>query len=693
MSANRIRHWLGWAAVLLAGSAQGADLKLQLGEAELGLTGVLTSGVDWRMQDRNLDLLGKTDVPGQQTLCAPDDCMSLSGNPAPNQRLIKATGAFSGVNSDDGDMNYGKHQIVAATTKLTPTLTLAWGPLAAKLRGIVFYDPENVAFQETHNNTLFQPPQTERNGNIEHRFARGYKWREMFVTFGDERRSVTLGSQMLPWGEATLTQFNTLNTINPFDANVVRMPGAQINEFLQPVPALTAGGELGGGLSAELFYQLKFVPVIPDAAGSFFSSSNVLGGGKFIEVGLGQYAQDPNREYKPPFPNSLITSSTRTAYLLGEHYGYPHDNGQVGLQLKYYSDELNGGTEIGLYYLRYHSRVPYLSAYAADGSCTRQAAVPGSFVAALVSCLGFHGSINPVGGKEPLPVDTLQPFLDYPEDINMAGLSFNTTVGHWSLAGEYAYRPNMPLQIAFSDIIFAAESPAFPSQDIPVPLQALGQAAPFTIPGNRTAVPDFLSAYRGKPTAPHDLIRGYERFGVGQFALTGIRQLSATENPFGADSLVIVAELSGENIFDLPPLERLQLEGAGDRTHHSPGADGSGDPNGTANSLRINPTQQTKGYATAYSWGYRMLARLTYNDVFAGINLIPGVLLFHDLGGISPASTPNYVSGRKTIYTVLDCELNHGFKLNFQYQIFTGGGKYNVLSDRDNLALSVAYTF
>lgn len=693
MGRTRIHRGLGLGTLLLAGTAQGADLKLNWGDAEFGVTGLLTSGVAIRMQDRNYGLIGKTDVPGQQSLCAADDCMSLSGNPAPNQRLVDAAGAFAGVNNDNGDMNYDKYSVVAATTKLTPVFTFAYGPVTAKVRGILFYDPANTDFAQTHNNTLHQPAQTQRSSDLEHRFARGYRFREAFVSVGNERYSATLGNQILQWGEATLTQFNTLNTFNPYDADVVRMPGGQINEYLQAVPAFTLGGELGGGFSAELVYQLKFVPVIPDATGSFFSSSNVLGGGNFIMVGLGQYSQDPNRLYKPPGLNALITSSTRTAYLLGEHYGYARDMGQYGVKLKYYSEEFNGGTEFGAYYLRYHSRMPYFSAYAADKSCTRDALVPGSFAAAAVACLGFHGAINPIGGREPLPVDTLRPFLDYPEDINMIGASFNTTVLHWSLAGEYAYRPNMPVQIAFSDVVFAAESPAFPTQNIPIPINAVGNAAPFTIPGNRTSVPDFLSVYRGAPIQPNQLIHGYERLGTGQFALTAIRQFSATENPFGADCLLIVGELSGENVFGMPGLDQLQFEGSGDRTHHSPGADGTGDPNGQANSLRINPTQQNKGFATSWSWGYRALAKLTYSDVFAGVNLYPAVLLFHDLGGISPASTPNYVSGRKTIYALIDAEVTQSLKLNLQYQVFSGGGKYNVLSDRDNLAFSVAYSF
>ena len=83
----------------------------------------------------------------------------------------------------------------------------------------------------------------------------------------------------------------------------------------------------------------------------------------------------------------------------------------------------------------------------------------------------------------------------------------------------------------------------------------------------------------------------------------------------------------------------------------------------------------------------------TYNNLIEGVQLLPALLLFHDLGGISSANTPNFVSGRKTLYALLDVELNQNLKLNLQYQFYTGGGIYNVLNDRDNLALSVTYAF
>ncbi|SHH30952.1 Protein of unknown function [Hydrocarboniphaga daqingensis] len=665
------------------------ELQWPLMGGTFGVTGLLTSGVAVRLEDRDLDLLGKTNVPGQQNLCAPDDCMSLSGNPEPNQRLINARGQFSGVNTDSGNQNYDQYDVIAATTKLTPVVSYENGPVLVKLRGIAFYDPVNDGFRETRSNTLYQPARGPRGDDLNSRFAHGFKWREAFIALSNDRGTLTVGNQLLPWGEASLTQFNTLAAINPIDANVARMPGSQINEFLKAVPAVTLSGDLGRGFSAELFYQLQWVKLEPDTVGSYFSTNNVVGGGEHVIIGLGQYVHDPNRQYQPPFPNSLISSSTRTAYLMGEKFGEPRDLGQYGVQLKYYAEDFNNGTEFGFQFLNYHSRVPYVSAIAANASCTRQG-IAGSFTSALVACRGFNGL---AGGLEPLPVDTLRPFIDYPEDVQVFGPSFNTTVGAWSLAGEYAYRPNMPLQILVSDVVFAGLSPAFPEQNIPVPLGALGDAAPFTIPGARTSVPDFISGYRGITIGANDRIRGYERFDVGQFALIGIRQFGATENGIGADALTLAIEVSGSNIFDLPDRDQLQLEGAGDRTHFSPGADGTGDPNGQPNSLRINPTQQTSGFATAFAWGYRMFARATFSNLYRGISLVPTLLWFHDINGVSSANTPNYLKGRKMAISVLEAQMTQNFRISLQHQMFSGGGAYNLISDRDNVALSLAYAF
>lgn len=685
----------GLVMTVLAGNAGAQDLRLSWGDLQVGFTGTITTGAIMRMQDRNNNLLGKLNVPGQQDLCTSNDCMSLSGDPAPNLLLVNAAGSYSGGNTDNGNLNYDNHDIVAASTRFTPTLSLAYNDWSARFRGILFYDPVNDRFDETHNNTRFQPAHTRRPTSISRRFARGGELREAYISrlfrIADHDVTVTLGNQRITWGESVLTPLNTLNTLGAPDAVMARMPGFELKELYRPVPALSIAGELADGLSAEVFYQWRWDAAIPEPSGSFFSTNDFVGGGRFVTIGLGQYAEDPDSKFKPAGLTGLISQASRTVPI-SEDAGRPRNGGQYGVQLKYYADSFLGGTEFGAYYANYHSRLPYVSAISANASCTRSG-TPGNFVSAFTVCRGFRQSFNPVG-LEPAPVDTMKLFLDYPEDIHMLGASFSTNLGPVSLAGEYAFRPNMPLQVHATDVIFAGLAPAFPEQDIPVPanVSGLGVHAPFTIPGHRHIAPDFLSGYRGlSEYGANQLIRGYERFNVGQFSLLGIHVIGP-DNPFGADQIQVLAEVSGTQIFGLPSLGALQLEGTGNRSHYSPGADGTGSPTGP-DSLRINPTQQRSGAATAFSWGYRLALKSQYSHAIGNINLYPTLILFHDLGGISPATIDNYVAGRKTINAQLDAELTQSLSTGMQYQWFTGGGRNNLRSDRDNLGLYLRLSF
>lgn len=693
------KTWRSVAGAVLLGislSAAGGDgWSLEAGSFSAVLGGTVSIGAAWRTEAPDPDLLGKLNVPGQQTLCAADDCMSLTGDLEPNQRLVDARGAFSGTNADNGNLNYAQYDLVAATARISPELTLAWGPALARFSGIAYYDPANVSFDETHTNTLYQPAQTRRPSDIERRYAQGYKWREAYVAtelpFGAVPWVLSVGNQVVRWGESNLTLFNTLNEVSPADATVARIPGFTVSDAYQAIPAVVLSGVINDAWSFEALWQLRWRGAEVDPAGSFMSISDVAGGGEYVMSGLGQFSEDPDRQYTPAGLAGMITSSTRTLYVLPEATGEPKDSGQFGLQLKYFAEGLNQGTEFGAYYLRYHSRVPYLSAYAADASCTRSSRT-NSFLEVLAVCRGFNGSINPLGGLEPLPIETAKPFLDYPEGIDLFGLSVNSSFGGWSIYGEYAYRPNMPLPVHFTDVLFAALAPAFPAEDIEVPLD-LGALALFTLPAYSRALPSFLAPYRGiEQYAAGERVTGYERFKVGQLTLGGIRSFGPG-NLLGADQITVLLEAGLTHIVDLPALSELQIEGHGDRTHYGPGVDGTGDPNGQPDSLRINPTQQTRGFATDWSAGYRLLLRATYSRIVGDVSLHPTLLWFHDVHGVSPAVMDNYVEGRITAVLLLDADLTQDFSAGVQYQIYAGADALNLRQDRDNVSVNLRYAF
>ena len=93
---------------------------------------------------------------------------------------------------------------------------------------------------------------------------------------------------------------------------------------------------------------------------------------------------------------------------------------------------------------------------------------------------------------------------------------------------------------------------------------------------------------------------------------------------------------------------------------------------------------------TDSSWGYRMRASLTYNDVFAGINLTPNFAWSHDVDGFSPNT--NFGEGQKALTLGVTAEYLNRYTGSLSYTSFSGGD-YNTIEDRDFLSFSVSVSF
>jgi hypothetical protein len=701
-------------------TAPALAIEFDVGPVSGALNTRISAGAAVRVQGRDNRLIAKLAVPGQQDLCVPDDCQSQAGDPAPNQRLVDAIGAFSGVNEDNGNLNYDRWDPTAGILQVRPKLELVWDRWQFQASALLFHDLVNANFDETHDDQRFQPARTPRGGEVESLFASGYRLGNLFVSgsiqLGERELLLKLGNQVLNWGEANLVQFNTLSEISPIDAPVLGMPGSEPSQLQLAVPLAVASLTLTDSLALEALYQLQWRGARLPASGSLLSFSDIAGGGEYAILGFGNFNEDPDRQFRPAGLASSVSQATRTVYISDDDVGAPRDSGQYGFRLNYLADWLNHGTELAFHALHYHSRYPLLSGYAADASCTRNAAVPG-FAGAFAACQGFNAAFNPVG-LEPLPVDTLQLFLEYPEDIDLYGVSFNTNVGDWALSGEWAYRPNQPLQVLQSDVLFTLLGPAFPAEDIPIglgtvsdpallsqlpgnlaqPLQSLQAAlqaqlpsgASFTLPGENNAVPDYLSQYRGVSVGAGDYVPGYERQQVSQVTMTALRTFA--DNPVGADQILFVFEVAALKVHDMPARNKLYFEGAGDRTHPSAGADGTGSADGQPDTRHINPTQMTQGFADDLSYGYRSLVRMTYLDV-PGVTLYPTFIWLHDIGGTSPAPVYNFLEGRRVLIANLTAEFESDWTVGLTYQMFAGGGTRHRLSDRDNLSAFVAYVF
>jgi hypothetical protein len=737
----------GLGIILMALSGPASAFNFGWDELSGSLDSQVSLGAAWRADDRDPRLIGKSNLnPG---LClrreadgsiAGDGCNSTS-DPALNNAFVAQPGSFSS-NGDNGNLNYDKGDLVAGAFKLTSDLNLSWRNYGALIRGSYFYDAVNTDFEETHPDTTFQPRKTDRPKGVEKLVGNDLQRLDSYVFgsfpfLGDRQLTVRVGDQVLNWGESTFLLANSLNHIAPPSLARLRAPAFDVKELFVPVGMVYLGTELMPSLSLEAFYQYKWAPAVPDPVGSFYSTSDILGeGGTHAMLSFSKAPEDPTQSYDPKTNaditclltgcetdrTGLFSSSSRT--ILRDEDRLPDDGGEYGFKLTYFAEALNGGTEFGLYHSNTHSRLPIASAYAANASCIGD----GSGVVQALSpleCGPPLPGIGPIGflglANEPLPVETARVFAEYPEDIKLYGLSFNTTIGDWAWSGEVAYRPNQPLQIHSTDLLLASLQPAFPATDVPVCAGAglvipgfpapIGDCAPglpvvTVIPGRRSAVPDFVETrYRGNTVTPGAYVQGYEEMKVANFGTSFLNTIGAS-NPFKADQIVVVFELGATKVFDMPGLDELQFNAAGADTHISGGADGTAGLGGNtlgsgclangdnATACRQNPTAaDPQAFPDDMAWGFRNVWVLRYQDALYGVNLEPLLGWFRDIDGIAPGPGENFIEGRNTYLLGLRFDYLNQWSGEMRYTAESGAGKNNPRIDRDVLSLNVRYEF
>ncbi|MEE4174041.1 MAG: DUF1302 domain-containing protein, partial [Xanthomonadales bacterium] len=450
-----------------------------------------------------------------------------------------------------------------------------------------------------------------------------------------------VGRQVVSWGESTFIQ-GGLNVINPVDVSKLRLAGSELKEAFMGVNMLWGSAEVTDNLSLEALYLLEWREIFPDPSGSYYSSSDIGSpGSSYAMLGFGTYPQpvlNPDL-YQPVclggdltgsdigLPPNLVATGCNLAVPRSETR-FPDDQGQFGVAARYFAENLNF-TEFAFYYLRYHSRLPLISGFA------------------LL--------------EVPPPFTSASYFTEYPEDIDLFGVSFNTSVGTWSLAGEVSYRPDAPLQIDDVEILFGALTPLNPL--IPAPVNRY-----------QSQLGEF---------APGEEITGFMELDSWQAQATTTR-LFGPSNFLKADQIAFAAEIGVNWVPDLPSKDVLRFNGSG--TDTGGGADvTSGDFN--------NPVTEPGGFADDLSWGYRFAARADYNNALGAWTVSPRLAWSHDVDGTTPGPGGSFIDGRKQLTAGVAFNLLNQWIVDVSYTDYSGGGRYNLLRSRDFFAASVSYAF
>jgi hypothetical protein len=475
---------------------------------------------------------------------------------------------------------------------------------------------------------------------------------------------VRLGKQVVSWGESTFIG-NSINSINPIDVSAFRRPGAELKEGLIPVNMFYVSQSLSDNLSAEAFYQLEWDQTVVDNCGTFFAQPDVIADG--CDQNLAVLTNDPtsigaiNSIFGPaglgvtasPFNEGIVVrrGADRDA----------DDDGQFGLALRYFAEELD--TEFGAYYMNYHSRLPVFSGSGASVTAQNQInAISSSLIPLVGAATAARLAAAATAGNSSY-------FIEYPEDIHLFGLSFSTTLPTgtaWS--GEVSYRPNAPVQLNTTDILFSGLNP----------IVLGGAVRPF----------DNASVLNGQDGED---MHGYRRKELTQFQTTFTHFF---DQVMGASRLTLVGEIG---VVHTGGLESTSKARYGRDPVFGPGPLPGGlcqalnaSTLGNPNAENVSKYCEDDGFVTSTAWGYRARAIWDYNDVFAGINLKPSVAWSHDVDGYGPNGL--FTEDAKAISLGLDAEYQNTYTASLAYTDFFGG-QYNTSIDRDFLAFSVGVNF
>jgi uncharacterized protein DUF1302 len=639
-------------------------------------------------------------------------------------------------NIDDGNLNYDTDMFSRALKALTE-LSVNYRGVGAFVRASALYDDAAADTQRT--------PLSDKSEDLVKSYTRLL---DAFVyakfDLGKMGAELRVGRQAVSWGESTFIQ-NGINVINHFDVSALRVPGSELKEAFLPQEMVNFSLQMSDNFSAQAIYITDWNATVPEPAGSYYSNNDfAVTGGSRVILGFGSFS-DQGVDFTPLgsniVPAAQLPNITNFQNVLRGPTRKPDDGGQYGLNLKYFAPGFNNGTEFGLFYLNYHSRLPLISGHTgpqsglgnawgalnAVGAAAQglAAGLPPAAAIATAAQLGVLrasqqggnlslatatqyasvGAATQIAGGDVTAqasniatheyAVTANYFTEYPEDIKLIGLSFNTQLqwGGIALQGEVAYRQDVPLQYDDVELLFAALTPF--EQGLAT---LRGTPLPTTCPEGVPAASTLTQCGQlGAFGLDQDVV-GWGRFDTYQVQFTATKTFS---NIFGAAQMVLVTEAGLTHIQDMPDKLTGGPNGRGLR-FNGPATNVSGNfelrgrhcPTlSAADCLALNLVEPQNRFADATSYGYRVAGRLDYPGLMGPWNILPRFSWQHDVKGTTPGPGGNFVEGRYGLTLGVEANLQAKWAVDMSWTKFGGAGRFNDINDRDYVAATLKFSF
>jgi hypothetical protein len=610
-SAHRLRR-RGWLLLVLLAAPNAWSLDFRAGEVE-GLADLTVSyGLMIRTEDRD------------------DDFIAVANG-----------GDANSANFDDGNLNYDTG-VVSNMFASTGELALKWRNVGMFARGVAFYDYEQENGDRQHRE--FDSKTLDAVGS-------DAEFRDHFV-FGQFDVAGTpvqlrVGDQVINWGEVTFVR-DGVDTINPFDLVALFQPARDARDTRTPQGMAWAVANVTETFAVEAYYQYDWEGLRLPAVGSFISTNDLIGTGglNFATIGQGRYS-DLGTDLDQAFalPEGTLGFDENFFKYPERIRDYPKDGGQYGAALVAITQG-NNALKVGLHYIRYHSRLPLIGTLTAGQDAIDATAQDNVDRVADQLTPIYEDTGLPTDQARGMAEDTAAElvtneyineagyFTEYPENIDMIGLTFNTATMRTGtlVAAEISHHFDYPFQQSLVELYNASLSPV-----------------------------QFDDSYKDNTVGTFgadERISGYALLDRTQFSFSAAqllgRRLGATQTTVGVDGAFIY-------VHDFP---------------------GDGE----------TPLQATEG-GNKDSWGYRLFGQLEYTSVFGGLNLLPRITFIHDVDGYTPSPLSSFREDRKAISVGLQANYINRWLADISYTNFFDGEPGNPLTDRDFIRLQISYGF
>lgn len=584
---------------------------------------------------------------------------------------IIAGGTAGGANFDDGNQNYDKGDIVQNMVRATGELALGWHNFGAFFRGYGFYDYENE--ENDRERTKLSDDALDLVGS-------DVDLLDAYVSARFDMPQVNwpvllrLGDQVVSWGESTFF-LGGVNITNPINQPLAQQPTGNPRDLRRPLGMLWGSAGLTELFSIEGYYAYDWKKSILSPVGFFHNANDVTAPGRTrVMQGVGQWS-DLGTDYDERFglPPGTLGFDRNSMSIYNIETDRPSDQGQWGISLQGVFPQLNDAN-LGVYFANYHWQTEVLSARIPDADVIESKYSPEVIAE---NARKLQTEVPSLSDEEALTTATfvefakypkdLQGITEYPENIKMMGLSFNTTTIRTgtALSAEISHQLDVPLLIAGYEVAAALLS-GNPSSPL-TPTLADNQIT------------------NGRTGQPGELIKGFIERDKTQLVF-GLTQLLGAR--FGASQIGIAGEIGWLHIHNMPSKNTLRID--------APGVTLSGNENyeGTIAFPPGYKAEDSDDFADTDSWGYRLAGSMTYRSVFGGLTLRPRVIWRHDVGGNSPANLGPFLEDRKVVTLGLGASyLSDTLTGDLSYTNSFGAGRHNTLNDRDFVSFTVRFNY